>query len=101
MKIKRIIIKNDAMNTLFKGPLLNLTYHKESIKKMCIELFDDENPCIIHESFVIQKFAEQMEQSLLAMNQNPLIINEDILKLFPFVNLNQYIGCMLELEVNK
>jgi hypothetical protein len=57
--IKKIIIKNEK-NVLFKGNIINMPVKKEAIIKESIELFDDNDPCIIHTSFIVKKFAERI-----------------------------------------
>lgn len=57
--IKKIIIKNDK-GVLFKGNIMNMPVKKDAIIKESIELFDDDDPCIIHTSFIVKKFAERI-----------------------------------------
>lgn len=57
--IKKILIKNDK-DTIFKGNIMNMPVKKDAIIKESIELFDDDDPCIIHTSFIVKKFAERI-----------------------------------------
>ncbi len=101
MKIKKIIIKDELGKVLFKGPLLNLTYKKDAIKRTCIELFNDDDPCIIHESYAIQKLSGDIEKSLLNTNQIAFHINEEFQKTYANIDFSSYDQCLLELEVKK
>lgn len=40
--------------SIFRGKLLNLPFKKSIIIEKSIELFGDEDPCIIHQSYVIR-----------------------------------------------
>ena len=101
MKIKKIYIFDTHRKSIFKGPLLNLPYHKIAVKEMCIELFDDDNPCVIHESYAIQKLADQMERILLEKNQTSFLINHHLEEMLTVIDFNPYLGCQLEIEVKK
>jgi hypothetical protein len=57
MKLK-IIITNSNKDVIFKGNPLNLPIRYLDIKKKSVELFDDEEPCIIHQSYAIQKLID-------------------------------------------
>ncbi|MFA7055272.1 MAG: hypothetical protein WC134_01965 [Acholeplasmataceae bacterium] len=101
MKIKKIIIKDELGKVLFKGPLLNLTFKKDAIKRTCIELFNDDDPCIIHESYAIQKLSDDIERSLLSTNQKTFQIDQKFQKTYANIDFSLYDKCLLELEVKK
>ncbi|MFP4287102.1 MAG: hypothetical protein ACLFRI_05335 [Candidatus Izemoplasmataceae bacterium] len=58
MKEKIIIEHNGEI--LFKGKLLTMPVKERAIKEKSIDLFDDDDPCIIHISFVVKHFAEKL-----------------------------------------
>lgn len=99
MNIKRIIITNLTGKVVYKGALSNFKFKHERIKAMCIELFNDENPCIIHESYAIEHLATSLEKVLLNLNQTTLIIDEALILLCPDIDLKPYLGFNLSLEV--
>ncbi len=72
---KKIIIQSDAQ-VLFKGKMLNMPVKKDAIKEKSIELFDDEDPCIIHQSYVMKQFAETLETLFKDANQPVIYYNE-------------------------
>jgi hypothetical protein len=45
---------------LFNGKFIDLPIKEQYIINKSIELFDDEDPCIIHQSYVIKEFADQL-----------------------------------------
>jgi hypothetical protein len=50
------IIKNDK--EIFNGKIADIPIKKEYIVKKSIELFDDDDPCIIHQSYVVKEFVD-------------------------------------------
>ena len=58
MKKKIIIESNDRI--IFKGKKMNMPIRKDAIIEKSIELFDDDDPCIIHTSYVIKHFADDL-----------------------------------------
>lgn len=54
----KIMDQHDKL--IYKGKVINLPFKKQAVKEKCIELFNDDDPCIIHESYAINKFAEEI-----------------------------------------
>lgn len=55
MKQKIKIMRNDE--TIFKGKAANIKIKEDFVINKSIELFDDDEPCIIHQSYVIKEYA--------------------------------------------
>ena len=51
---------DNELGTLFKGKMMNMPIKKSAIIEKSIDLFDDDDPCIIHTSYVIKHFADQL-----------------------------------------
>mgnify|MGYP000904591787 FL=1 len=66
MKQKVKVFENDKQ--IYKGRLIELPIKEQYIIKKSIELFDDEDPCIIHQSFVYKEYASQI---LDLLNESP------------------------------
>lgn len=73
--IKKIAIKNNK-TTLFKGNIMNMPVKKEAIVNESIELFDDDDPCIIHTSFIVKKFAERINDIYNSTKNLDIIIKD-------------------------
>ncbi|MFW6319078.1 MAG: hypothetical protein ACOC1L_02725 [Bacillota bacterium] len=73
--IKKIVIKNDK-KTLFKGNIMNMPVKKDAIIKESIELFDDDDPCIIHTSFIVKKFAERINTLYNSSEKSIIVVND-------------------------
>lgn len=78
MKQKVLLRHGDTV--LYKGRISDLPVKHDAIIKRSIELFDDDDPCIIHQSYVIkeyvdlllERFAETGEKTLLLCNFDDL-----------------------------
>lgn len=53
---QRILVKKED-NILFDGKLINIPIKEASIVEKSIELFDDDDPCIIHKSYIAKEYA--------------------------------------------
>lgn len=87
MKFKVQIFENEA--PVFKGKILTVPMKNEEVIKKSIELFDDEDPCIIHQSYVFKEFASSL-LDLLQDNNNEIIAGnfKEELKFLDYTNLD-------------
>lgn len=60
---KKIIVKL-ADKVLYNGNILDIPIKKELIVAKSIEIFADDDPCIIHKSYVIKEFVDEFLQAL-------------------------------------
>lgn len=100
MKIKRVTILDENQKQVYKGKLIGLSYEKKAIIDTCIELFDDDSPCIIHESYAIQTLADHVEKALLDINEKNIQITDAYLEKLPMLN-QTYLNHTFEIEVKK
>jgi len=100
MKIKRVRVYDLNQKEIYKGPLLGLSYEKKAIIDTCILLFDDDSPCIIHESYAIQTLADEVEKILLEREEHTLIMDMALLNTLPMLN-KIYEGYTFILEVKR
>ncbi|MFK5883295.1 MAG: hypothetical protein QM489_03030 [Candidatus Izemoplasma sp.] len=54
MKERLIIIKNEEI--IFENKVLELPIKDDFLIAKSIEIFDDDDPCIIHQSFIVNEF---------------------------------------------
>lgn len=87
MKTK-IFIERDG-KTLFKGKILTMPVRESAIVEKSIELFDDNEPCIIHQSFVIKHYADEM---LSLFEQNEIIDAEEYKEALFFLDFESLTG---------
>ncbi|MEC9485020.1 MAG: hypothetical protein UMR38_03985 [Candidatus Izemoplasma sp.] len=87
MNQKLLITKNDKI--IFDSKLLNIPIKEDILIKRSIELFDDEDPCIIHQSYIVKEFA----QKLLELFDASTIIEgeqyQDDLNFLDFTDIDQ------------
>lgn len=96
MKYK-VIITHENSEIIYKGKPLNIPVKKESIVKKSIELFGDDEPCIIHQSYAVQKLINEFIESLSGMSVKNLsfsFIHHD----FSFIDVKDIDHCFLTLE---
>ncbi len=58
MKERVIVRRGDY--TLYDGNVLNLPLKDKYITELSIEIFDDDDPCIIHQSYVIKELVSKL-----------------------------------------
>jgi hypothetical protein len=75
MKKKAKINVQSQGKVLFKGKLMDIPMKDEAIIKRSIEVFDDDDPCIIHRSFVVKQFADELE-GVLANLSLPITVEK-------------------------
>mgnify|MGYP000394751636 FL=1 len=52
------IIKNERI--LYEGRISDIPIKEKYIISKSVELFDDDDPCIIHKSYVVKEYADQI-----------------------------------------
>ncbi len=50
--------------TLFEGHAHELPFRESAIKQKSLELFDEEDPCILHRSFVFEALGDEVLEAL-------------------------------------
>ena len=58
MKQYITISKNDK--TLYEGRISDIAIKEKYIIKKSVEIFDDDDPCIIHQSYVIKEYVDDL-----------------------------------------
>lgn len=89
----KIIIKTLDGNILFNGNILDIPIKEDYIIKKSIEIFDDDDPCIIHKSFVIKKIVEELLE--IINNDGNEIKLIDYKNKISFLNIDNYDECIL------
>ncbi len=96
MKVK-ITIYNQNKDIIFQGKPTNLPIKNESIQKKSIELFDDEEPCIIHQSYAIQKLIDGFLQEFKDREVNEMKFM-DIQSNFDFIDIDNIANFYLTIK---
>ncbi len=70
-----LIIKNVKQEVVFEGKALKLPIKEDAIKAKSLEVFRDPDPCVIHQSYVIQAMVESLLDQL---PKNQTILGKDL-----------------------
>jgi len=95
-----VYIKDQSNKIIYKGKVLALPIKKESIKEKCIELFNDDDPCIIHESYAISKFADEFMNAFNYTSQDNVSLKGYAYAL-DFIDIPNLENHFITLEVKK
>jgi len=68
------IKRNDEV--VYQGNILDMPIKSDWIIKKSIELFDDDDPCIIHKSFVIKKYVDEFLKLTDLKNQSQVKLGD-------------------------
>ena len=83
-KKKRLrILRNEK--EIFNGKFIDLPIKETFIINKSVELFDDEDPCIIHQSYVIKEFADQL-LTIFKLNEETIISGKEHGKELAFID---------------
>lgn len=63
MKHKIVIFNRDDL-VIYEGKALDMPIKMDAIRRKSFELFKDSDPCIIHQSYAIQKFVTPLISEL-------------------------------------
>jgi len=96
MKEKVIIKRLDEV--IYKGRLLNMPIKEGHIIKRSIEVFGDDEPCIIHQSFVIKEILTDL---LELFKEQDIIHGKDCVEGLSFLNFEEIESISLELVRKK
>lgn len=67
-----LIIRRVDGSVFLQSKLKDLPYKEEAVAAKSLELFADDDPCVIHRSFVIMQFAEEWRKVFGPENKLPL-----------------------------
>ena len=95
MRLKIRISRNNE--ELFYGKPIDLPIKEQFIIDKSIELFDDEDPCIIHQSYVIKEFADQLI-TLFRANDTQTVLGKDYITELAFLDVTDVENLTFELE---
>lgn len=96
---QRIIITDLSGQTIFDGKPITLPIYKEVMIEKSIELFDDEDPCVIHESYSIQKIVDELTALLKDLPENTSV--KDIPFAMKVIDLSGLDNALIRVEVKK
>ena len=64
-------------NVLFEGRISDIPIRHEAIIAKSVELFDDEDPCVIHQSYVIKNYVDDILMRFDKRNTTQLNVTDE------------------------
>lgn len=58
--MKQLIKITNQNQTVYEGKIINLPFKNDYVIQKSIELFDDDDPCIIHKSYIYKEFGSEI-----------------------------------------
>lgn len=75
--MKKTVTITHEGKTLFKGKPLNMPFREDAIKDKSMELFDDEDPCIIHQSHIAREFSDTVVKRFKDKGTDTLALKDE------------------------
>ena len=91
MKQYITITKNNK--TLYEGRISDIPIKEDYIIKKSLELFDDDDPCIIHQSYVIKEYVDDVLNIFKHIDSQTIEVKDhlDDLSFLDFMELEKLI----------
>ena len=85
------IIKNEKI--LYEGRISDIPIKEKFIISKSVELFDDDDPCIIHQSYVIKEYVDQLLSVFKCMKKSEIAVKNHLeeLSFLDFMELEKLI----------
>lgn len=94
---EKVIVKRDEY-VLYDGNILNLPLKDKYITALSIEIFDDDDPCIIHQSYVVKEMVTKL-LNLFKIQGKALLKANDFKEEFDIVDFTDIFELTFELVV--
>ncbi len=95
MKYK-IMIKKDN-DILFDGHPLDLPIKQEMLIKKSVEMFDDQTPCIIHQTYVIESFIDAFISKFKKQLNQDIQLTEEVEEI-QFIDIKNIESCIIQIR---
>ncbi|MBN2605436.1 MAG: hypothetical protein JXR62_06425 [Bacilli bacterium] len=92
---EKVIVKRDSM-VLFNGGILDIPIKEKAIIEKSIEVFGDDDPCIIHQSYVIKELVMILINIFKKSNAKKIFV-ESYLSELSFLNFEDISTISIEL----
>jgi len=98
MKEKLIIKRGN--DVLYNGSALDMPIKEKSIIDLSIEIFGDEDPCVIHQSFVVKELVTDLLE-LFDKKETNIISCSDYSEQLSFINFKDLSSLTIEIVGRK
>ncbi len=76
--MKQYIIITKEGKTIYDGRISDIPLKEEYIIKKSVDLFDDDDPCIIHQSYVIKEYVDELLHIFKCANTKQINVSDHI-----------------------
>lgn len=83
--MKQYVVITKGNKTLYDGRISDIPIKDTAIITKSVELFDDDDPCIIHQSYVIKEYVDVL-LGLFKKNQTKTISVKDYKEVLDFLD---------------
>lgn len=80
-----LVIRAKDSREVYRGKLKDLPFTEAVISKISMDLFADDDPCVIHRSFVVMQLAEEWKKTF---GSEPKLSYAAVEKLITKINLS-------------
>jgi hypothetical protein len=96
--LKQHILITKNGKTLYEGRISDIPIKEEYLIKKSVDLFDDDDPCIIHQSYVIKEYVDEVLKIFKAINNKQLSVKEHLneLSFLDFMELEKLVISLKE-----
>jgi len=92
---EKIVVKRES-TILYQGNILDVPMKEKNLIKKSIDIFGDEDPCVVHLSFVVKEFVTDL-LDVFEDNDTTIIKVEDYLDELSFLNFEDLPKLTIEL----
>jgi len=98
--MKEIIIVKRLETILYSGGILDVPLKEKSLSEKSISVFGDEDPCVIHMSYVVKELVNYI-LDLFEKNKTNLLYVKDYLDQLSFLDFDDLATITIEIEGNS
>lgn len=95
--MKYIIVIKKNQEILYEGHPLDLPIKQDKVVEKSVEMFDDKNPCIIHQTYVIESFVDALISKFKKDLNRDIQLSKDI-KEIEFIDIENIDSCMIQVR---
>lgn len=92
---EKVIVKRNS-DVLFKGGILEIPIKENAIIQKSIEVFNDDDPCIIHQSYVIKELVSEI-LDIFRKSNSKILLGKSFVTELSFLNFDDIASISIEL----
>jgi len=93
--MKQLIKITNKDQVVYEGKIINLPFKEDAVTQKSVALFDDDDPCIIHKSYIYKEFGSEIVALFDGVKE---IHGKDYIEQLDKLNINDLENATLTLE---